>query len=66
MDLTRRAAAGEEHEEGDDQRSSLSRFDILALVGLLLLSAGAFWIYAPAGLVVPGVVLLWFGFWGAE
>lgn len=35
--------------------------DVLATVGLLLMAAGAGWIYPPAGLIVPGVVLFLMG-----
>lgn len=31
--------------------------DVVLVVGLLLLSAGAALVYLPAGLIVPGVVL---------
>lgn len=34
--------------------------DVLAMIGLLLLSAGAFWAWKPAGLIVPGALILVF------
>lgn len=37
--------------------------DISALVGVVLLAAGAFLVYAPLGLIVPGVFLIWLGVW---
>ena len=30
---------------------------VIALVGILLVSAGAFWIYKPAGPIVAGLML---------
>jgi hypothetical protein len=35
--------------------------DLLSVIGLLLTAAGAAWIYPPAGLIVPGVVLFVMG-----
>lgn len=32
-------------------------FDAVLGLGLLLLSAGAAWVYAPLGLIVPGGIL---------
>lgn len=33
--------------------------DMCLLGGLALCSAGSYWVYPPAGLLVPGAVLLW-------
>jgi DNA-binding transcriptional LysR family regulator len=38
---------------------ALEANDIAFLTGLACLSAGCGWVYAPAGLIAPGVVLLW-------
>lgn len=40
-------------------RIRLDLADVLALAGLILIAAGAAWVYAPAGLIVLG-----FGFLG--
>lgn len=43
-------------------RALVSRFDVddgVLLAGLGLTSAGSYWVYPPAGLLVPGLVLLW-------
>lgn len=42
-----------------------SLFDVLALVGVLCLSAGAYWIYAPMGLIVLGALVLCFAVWAS-
>lgn len=36
----------------------MSTIDIVALIGLALVTAGAALVYLPAGLIVPGVLLL--------
>jgi hypothetical protein len=47
------------------QRLSLV-WDVLALAGLVLLTAGVACVYAPLGLIVPGGVFLFLGIWGAR
>lgn len=39
--------------------------DLCAIVGLVMLSVGAWQVYEPAGLIVPGAVLLVIGVGGA-
>lgn len=39
--------------------SELDRTTIVLGLGLLLMAAGCWWIWRPAGLVVPGAVLTW-------
>lgn len=41
-------------------------WDMLAFTGLAVLSAGAALAYPPAGLIVPGVVLLALGLLGSR
>ena len=41
-------------------------FDLLALLGVLLLTAGVWWIYPPAALIALGAKLLIFSLWGAS
>lgn len=41
-------------------------FDAIAVAGLALLTWGLFLVYVPAALIVPGVLLLWFGVAGAR
>lgn len=41
-------------------------YDAIAVVGLALLTAGSYFVFAPAGLIVPGVLLLAFGVVGAR
>lgn len=36
----------------------MSLLDLIALLGLLLIAAGAGWVYPPAGLIVAGVEAL--------
>lgn len=33
--------------------------DVIALVGLVLLGAGLYFVYWPAALIVPGAALVW-------
>jgi len=33
--------------------------DVCLLGGLTLCSVGSYWVYPPAGLIVPGTVFLW-------
>jgi len=40
--------------------------DILVLVGLGLTTGGAWWIYPPLGLIVPGIALCCLGLYGAK
>lgn len=37
---------------------------VFMLTGFLVLAAGVWWIYRPAALIVAGLVLLGFGFFG--
>lgn len=63
----RRGRSTEETELTEEPASGLwpmSAFDVMALVGVCLVSAGAFWIYAPMGLIVFGALMLWFAVWG--
>jgi hypothetical protein len=39
--------------------------DLMALVGLILISSGVYFIYPPLSLIIPGVVLLGVGLWGS-
>lgn len=39
-------------------RLGVDRADVLAAVGLLLLAAGLYLVYAPLALIVPGALLL--------
>ena len=41
-------------------------WDVLALIGLLLFTAGLGWAWRPLWLIVPGVALLLLGVWGAK
>lgn len=43
----------------------MDRFDLLALIGLGLLSTGLYLIYPPLALIVPGCFLLLIGLLGA-
>lgn len=36
--------------------------DVIAVIGLVLLSAGFYQIYWPAALIVPGGILCWYAF----
>ena len=36
--------------------------DVIALVGLLLLVSGVFWIYPPAALIIAGAFLIWYSY----
>lgn len=44
----------------------MDRFDFIALLGLLLLAGGLYFVYPPAALIVPGAVLLLVGALGAR
>lgn len=46
--------------------SRIDPLDLVALVGLVLLSGGIWWIYKPAALIVVGVVLLFYAFFIAR
>ena len=43
----------------------MDRYDLLAVVGLVLLAVGLVWVWWPLALIVPGVVLLAIGVIGA-
>lgn len=36
--------------------------DVIALIGLLLLVSGVFWIYRPAALIIAGAFLIWYSY----
>lgn len=36
----------------------MNQRDVTGLLGLVLLTAGCAWVYPPAGLILPGVLLL--------
>lgn len=38
---------------------NLDKRDLTFFMGLLLLTAGAYFVYAPAALIVPGALLVW-------
>ena len=46
------------------RRLQLDKRDIVFFVGLLLLVAGVYLVYAPAALIVPGVILIAISLWG--
>lgn len=41
-------------------------WDLLAALGVLLLAAGAGWVYTPLALIVPGAILLALALLGAR
>jgi hypothetical protein len=41
-------------------------WDVITGSGLLLLAIGLWWIWPPLALVVVGLLLTLFGFWGAR
>jgi len=43
----------------------VDRYDVIAVVGLVLLAVGLVWVWWPLALIVPGVVLLAIGLIGA-
>jgi hypothetical protein len=52
-------------EEKTPRHSRRAWPDLMGLVGLGLLSYGAFRAYPPAGFMVPGIILLALAFFGA-
>lgn len=44
----------------------MDRWDIMALVGLVLVGVGLWFVYWPLALIVPGVVLVIVGLFGAR
>lgn len=44
----------------------MGRFDMVALIGLALIAAGAYLIYPPGALLVAGAGLILFGIAGAR
>lgn len=44
----------------------MSRYDIIFLVGLCLVTAGGYFVWPPLALIVPGVVLCLVGVFGAR
>lgn len=53
-------------EPTDNQaRPRVGLLDVLGLLGLGLVTAGAWQVYRPAGLIVPGIVLLGIAVTGA-
>lgn len=43
----------------------MDRYDLLTLIGLILLAGGLYLVYPPMALIVPGVVLVTVGVIGA-
>lgn len=44
----------------------MDKFDVVFLLGLLLIAVGLYFVYWPLALIVPGCVLLILGIWGAK
>lgn len=44
----------------------MDRWDMIALVGLALVGVGLWFVYWPLALIVPGVVLVGVGLFGAR
>lgn len=44
----------------------MDSYDGLALIGLILLTVGVYFVYAPLALIVPGVALLISGIYGGR
>lgn len=44
----------------------IGRFEVIALAGLALVSAGLHQVYPPAALIVPGTILFFVGVFGAR
>lgn len=36
--------------------------DVIAIIGLLLLAGGLYFVFWPLALLVPGAILCWYGF----
>ena len=46
-------------------RATFDRYDVIAALGLALLSAGLVWVWWPLALIIPGALLLVIGVIGA-
>ena len=44
----------------------IDRYDVVALLGVLLITGGCYLVYPPLALIVPGVLLLVLGLLGAR
>lgn len=40
--------------------------DLHAYTGILLITAGCFFVYRPAALIVPGIILVWMAMRGGK
>lgn len=50
----------------DAAQGWFDRRDIVGLAGLALVGAGAWWVFPPAGLIIPGAILVSVAIFGVK